>query len=382
MWFFAGLVGLMGIGSILYWTATDESDQLLAEKSIDSGSNRLNSLDQSQESEKEKTTPQLSSTDEAAIDENQAEALVAESHHSQSNPSEVVAFHSKTSDNSSRSKQLAHRSKRALGITYQAQMSTAAEPHEEDQNASQKGSIQVLMNTLTEGPFFAEMPSGLFLVGQKSRMKDRALLTTETPPIKAKPTREISWWTGLGVGVLGDLQKSSNAQLATGFLAFQYDFRPPFGIVVKAGLTSEFDHQLEYVYTYNEVFLTRREITSTYSALNVNYVHVSPMFTAALNAKHSLSVGGFYNSIYQARGEKGHSNMAVESSQKGWGYHGLLNPTEYGISAQYDYALTEQVKLGVNLQYGLSNRLNTTYFPNGASAYRRALRLTLQKRIR
>lgn len=381
MWFFAGLVGLMGIGSLLYWTTPNESERLFSEKLTEPSSSDLNSDNKTENLKNGVAITQSPQTNEQTGDRNHEKSSLVENDNTKSSLSGSIALKSNDIVNAGHSKTSIDKNNQTGNFTYQTQVAVMAS-NKEDQNALQEGNTNTSLRIFAEGPFFAEMPNGLFLIGHKSLIKNRALLATETPPIKVKPTREMSLWTGLGVGVLGDLQKSSNAQLASGFLAFQYDFKPPFGVAVRVGLTSEFDHQLEYVYTYSEVFLTRREVTATYSALNVNYIHLAPMLTSAINEKHLLSIGGFYNRIYQARGEKANSNIALESSAKGWGYHGLLNPAEYGISAQYDYALTEQIKLGVNLQYGLSNRLNATYFPNGASAYRRDLRLTLQKRIR
>jgi hypothetical protein len=198
---------------------------------------------------------------------------------------------------------------------------------------------------------------------------------------------------GLDVGIkssfvngISDNPETPYAWGIGGFLDLKYNIGRSFAIGFEAGITSEFNQNLNYSYvsearsfmqlSQKSVHIDTKQIYSASLNLSANY---------KWNKKLMTGVGIYYNTAFQTvseireSGTGSYSNIEGEIVKK-TGYYDLLNRNEIGLSLSQTYRPNENWGLTFSYRKGLNSRVNANYFPSNTNK-RSEFSLMISRRI-
>lgn len=172
------------------------------------------------------------------------------------------------------------------------------------------------------------------------------------------------------------------------FVQLDYSIRRHLGVSLRFGIDTEFGHDLNYSYvSERKTFLHRSDKISNVTMNQVTSSNLHLNFNYRWTEKLVTSIGGYYNFPFLTSSHITESGTGLFASidnekNKVKGYRDLLNSNEFGLSFTQTYRPFDGWGIALGVQSGLSNRLNNSYFLEGASIKRTEFSLMLTKRIK
>jgi len=210
-----------------------------------------------------------------------------------------------------------------------------------------------------------------------------------TPLDKENHINSFDLEIGVKSSFLNGVSNSSGTLNSWGIGAFcnlKYNIGKSFAVGFDAGINSEFNQDLNYSYlAESRTFFQRSD---KFVKINTKQVYSTKLLLSAnykWNEKFITGGGIYYNFVLQTVsdihefGTGSFSNLGGETVRKR-GYTKLLNRNEVGLCVSQTYRPNESWGLTLSFYKGLTNRVNTTYFPNGINK-RTELSLMISKRI-
>lgn len=220
-------------------------------------------------------------------------------------------------------------------------------------------------------------------------------LTTDPVDFSIRPWRNLvpppfipygSWFVQGQLGAVSNLDEGSNmAYVIGGRIQYAYRFKPSWHLETGLGLSAETGHSLIYETHEAHYFINRSERFTSIETRTVLVAEAPIAVGWKIRSRHEVRLGGYVQAVLQSRSQyrvrttgEFFSDESPDSPQ--FGYHQLLETWDGGFLTGYRFSLDPTWKIGFEARWGLTNRLNETYF-RGSEIQQRAIVLTLSKCI-
>ena len=204
-----------------------------------------------------------------------------------------------------------------------------------------------------------------------------------------KPKGRFTLYGGIRTSILNKLSNldiTEPSYALGGFIQLDYETSNFFGLSLKCGFQSEYNHDLNYSYVSDkEIFFSKSERLNNIKLKQLTAIN--SQFSVLFNwtPKHVSSIGGYYSHTIQSR-----SDVFVVGSGKYLGenehylsqksYHDLVNSMDVGLYLAQSFRLRPSWLISLELFIGSNNRLNNSYF-NSPGINRKEISLSILKKI-